>query len=304
MILNLSISKKIKSLIFELLQYLYSFLLFTLFFIAPKLIFLVSKEKYTVPKKYRWVRKKEFLDDWLFLKKEKKTFSEANIIFRGDSFQRIKNKIDYNIPTFFVNFDDERIEDKPNYFCLTSRSSQTYKDKNLGDYIKINTGFINLSGAPHWGSAEVKNKFKKNGFQEIADVISNNGVINKNNTENLNLCFGTGLISIALVSNYFEKINIFGWDYYLKKDIEKLSFFETFNFLFNRHSPGYLFKKSKNYKLPERDFPTKRKFFSIIINWYYANLLRQSPRFKIFSYMEKIDQKKFFLRKIDKILIR
>lgn len=288
----------------EILQFIYSYLIFIFFWINPKYIYLLSKEKYTVPKKYRWKKKINYLEDWILLKNSNQVFPEANIIFRGKSLKFYKNNINYDIPTFFVNFENEKIENKPNFFGLTCKSPNHYKEKDLGNYFKICSGTISQNGQVQWNNLE--NNYKKNDsneFKKISEIIKDNGVAHRSNYDNLNLDFGSGLISIILVSSFFNKINIYGWDYYLNQEIGEMSTKKILKILFSRNSLPFLDKKRNNYQLPSSDLTVKRKFFSTILNWYYANELTKNPKFIINSYLKGINKHQIILKKIKEIII-
>ena len=222
---------------------------------------------------------------------------------RGNSLKENRNKINFNIPTFFVNF-HEKLDSKPNFFGLTCRSPNYFLDKNLGNYIQINTGLIsNSTGKPIWNqSKNILKNFDK-AYKDMVEEISTNAVVHKYNFEKLNLDFGSGLLSIVLIGSIFKKVNVYGWDYYINRDVANLNSSEIFSILFNRHSLVFLEKKNNKQNLPTRDIPVKRKFFATIINWYYANLFSQTEKYNIESFIKKIGTKKKLINKIEKILL-
>ena len=295
---------KIKIILLELAENFYNFIASILFIIAPKYIYLLSKKKFTVPKSHRWKKNINPEDDWLFLRPRKNKFFEANIILRGNSVKENRDKINYNIPTFFVNF-HKKLESKPNFFGLTCRSPDYFLNKNLGNYIQVNTGLIsNSTGKPIWNQSKNSTKNFDNEYKDIVEEISTNAVVHKYNLEKLNLDFGSGLLSIVLIGSIFKKVNVYGWDYYINQDIINFNFIKIFSILFNRHSLVFLEKKQENKEnLPERDLPVKRKFFATIINWYYANRFSQTQKYNIESYIKKIGKKKKLINRIEKILL-
>jgi hypothetical protein len=294
---------KIKIIFLELIENFYKFLASILFIIAPSYIYLLSKKKFTVPKSHRWKENINPEDDWLFYRSRKNKFFEANIILRGNSVKENSDKINYDIPTFFVNF-HEKLDSKPNFFGLTCRSPNYFLDKNLGNYIQINTGLIsNSTGKPIWNQSKNSIKNFDNKYKDIIEEISTNAVVHKYNFEKLNLDFGSGLLSIALIGSIFKKVNVYGWDYYINQDIINLNFSEIFSILFNRHSLVFLEKKENKKNLPARDISVKRKFFATIINWYYANRFSLTHKYNIESFIKKIGKKKKLINKIEKILL-
>ena len=237
--------EKIKIFILELIENFYNFFASKLFIIAPNYIYLISKKKFTVPKSLRWKKSTNPEEDWLFLRSRKSKFFEANIILRGNSLKENRNKINFNIPTFFVNF-HEKLDSKPNFFGLTCRSPNYFLDKNLGNYIQINTGLIsNSTGKPIWNqSKNILKNFDK-AYKDMVEEISTNAVVHKYNFEKLNLDFGSGLLSIVLIGSIFKKVNVYGWDYYINRDVANLNSSEIFSILFNRHSLVFLEKKKQ-----------------------------------------------------------
>lgn len=305
---------KIKILILEFMENIYNFFAAIFFLVAPNYIYLLSKKEFTVPKSHRWKKNINPEEDWLLLNTRKDKFVEANIILRGNSIKNNLNKINYNLPTFFVNF-HTKLENRPNFFGLTCRSPNYFSEKKLGNYIQVNTGLISSStGKPLWNLSSNKTKHFDEKYREIVEEISNNAIVHKFNYEKLNLDFGSGLLSIILVGSIFKKVNIFGWDYYLSEDIGNLTFGKIFSILFSRHSLplrypiSFLEKKSLekifyNKQDIPKDIPAKRKFFATILNWYYANRLSQTDKYNIQSFIKNIGKKKFLINKIEKILL-
>ena len=294
---------KIKFLFLEVMENIYNFFAAIFFLVAPNYIYLLSKKEFTVPKSHRWTKNINPEEDWLLLNTRKNKFIEANIILRGNSIKSNLNKINYNLPTFFVNF-HKKLENRPNFFGLTCRSPDYFSEKKLGNYIQVNTGLISSStGKPIWNQSSNNTKHFDKKYKEIVEEISNNAIVHKFNYEKLNLDFGSGLLSIILVGSMFKKVNVYGWDYYLSEDVGNLTFGKIFSILFSRHSLAFLEKKNNKQNIPSRDIPVKRKFFAIILNWYYANRLSQTEKYNIQSFIEKIGKKNFLINKIEKILL-
>jgi len=84
-----------------------------------------------------------------------------------------------------------------------------------------------------------------------------------------------------------EKINVYGWDYYLESSPEKMSYWQLF---FNM----YKFKAD----LGRGSF----NFEGALVNFYYGYQLSKLPNFTIHGYMGKLQKHHSLINKIEKVL--
>jgi hypothetical protein len=95
------------------------------------------------------------------------------------------------------------------------------------------------------------------------------------------------LPSLCALSSIAEKVNVYGWDYYLESSPEKMSYWRLF---FNM----YKFKPDL-----ER---TREHFEAALINFYYGYQFSKLPNFTIHGFMGKLSKHKGLINKIEKVL--
>ena len=88
---------------------------------------------------------------------------------------------------------------------------------------------------------------------------------------------GSFLPAICALSNFAEKINIYGWDFYLPSSPAKMNYWQLF---FSMYKYKYDVYRSKNH------------FESALINFYYGYQLSKLPNFNIHGYMGQLDKHK------------
>tara|TARA_B110000014_G_C20122986_1_gene596073 strand:+ start:3056 stop:4036 length:981 start_codon:yes stop_codon:yes gene_type:complete len=95
------------------------------------------------------------------------------------------------------------------------------------------------------------------------------------------------LQNLYALSFFAEKINVYGWDFYLDSSPEKMGYWKLF---FNMYK--YDFDVNRGYD----------HFESALINYYYAYELSKNSKFKIYSYMGKLEKHENLIKKIEKVL--
>ena len=85
---------------------------------------------------------------------------------------------------------------------------------------------------------------------------------------------------------FAKKINVYGWDFYLKMSPEKMNYWQLFFSLFN-------------FKLDTR---SRNHFEGALINFYYGYQFSKMPNFKIYGYMGKLGKHEKLIRRIERVL--
>ncbi len=91
---------------------------------------------------------------------------------------------------------------------------------------------------------------------------------------------------LCSLSFFAEKINVYGWDYYLDSSPENMSFWQLIFILY----------KFKN------DGGAKLHFESALINFYYGYQLSKLPNFKIHGYMGQLGKHHRLIKRIERVL--
>ena len=97
------------------------------------------------------------------------------------------------------------------------------------------------------------------------------------------------LPSLCALSYFAEKINVYGWDYYLESSPEKMSYWELF---FNMYQ----------YKLDV--FRSKIHFESALINFYYGYQLSKLPNINIHGRLGQLGKHEKLIKRIERVLFQ
>jgi hypothetical protein len=104
------------------------------------------------------------------------------------------------------------------------------------------------------------------------------------------LPIGSGLAAIFTLEKIAEKINIYGSDHYLKKDINKYSFLNLLKEVSLLNGQSNLYG------------PRRRNFFiEAVINLYYINKLIKLKKFNFYGNLKKLHTRKFLITKLNEV---
>jgi hypothetical protein len=98
---------------------------------------------------------------------------------------------------------------------------------------------------------------------------------------------GSVLPFICSLSFFAEKINVYGWDYYLDSSPENMNYWQLF---------------FKMYKNKNNDTRGGDHFENALINFYYGYQLSKLPNFKIHGYMGKLGKHHKLIKRIERVL--
>jgi len=312
------------------------FVTFIIFSLFPKYLYLVCNKPFPLFKKHeRWIKKNNPEDEWYY-KDKKRKFNEINIICRGN-YKKYLNKINKKLITFFVHFDH-----KPNIkipyigICgggFGKRKYITWQmrrfNKGVFPIIHSRGGWMKKNGKIRWekttnaypnynnlkkidkhlpedlkGTYKIytkKRKYNKK-IYNICKLISKKATVHfKDFDQSKN--YGTALATIFLLGSSSKKVNVYGWDYYLKQDVEKYSYWELFKTISQSskkkgYAAGTYWDVNPKGPWGER---TSSHFSQGIFNLHYASRLIGQKKYKIFSRLSKINKQKRFLKNIEKI---
>ena len=94
------------------------------------------------------------------------------------------------------------------------------------------------------------------------------------------------LSNFCAISFFAEKINVYGWDFYLNSSPEEMSYWKLF----------FQMYKFKN------DDRCREHFESALINFYYGNQISQLPNIKVHGYMGQLNKHHNLINRIEKVL--
>tara|TARA_Y100000590_G_scaffold96001_1_gene109005 strand:- start:1199 stop:2245 length:1047 start_codon:yes stop_codon:yes gene_type:complete len=95
------------------------------------------------------------------------------------------------------------------------------------------------------------------------------------------------LPALCALLNFADKINVYGWDFYLDREPNKMNHWELF---FNMYNVKLDVLRSNHY------------FESALINFYYAYQFSKLPNVNINGYMGQLDKHEKLIKKIERVL--
>jgi hypothetical protein len=294
---------------------------------CPQYLYLIYGKK-LFPKKERWKKKENPENEWIY-KNKKIILNEINILCRGESLKKYSKKINKTIPTFFVNYSDNPVLNYPgldlnifrhsNFISVALNESKQIENFKVGIYPSIicrvgkqknnkvlwdakresypNIGYLKkINNVPPEKINNVLKIYKKKKLKidkkikRITKLINEKGVVHSKNYEGKS--WGAALVIIFLCGASAKKVNIYGWDQYLKKDIDKYDYRELIKAMMSQGGIA---------QGPYGDM-CKAVFSETILNFHYADRLIKQKKYKVFSRLTKIKKQKRILKKINKIL--
>lgn len=127
-------------------------------------------------------------------------------------------------------------------------------------------------------------------IKKITELISKKGVVHFKDYDGK--CWGSALPIIFLLGSSAKKVNIYGWDQYLKKDIDKYDYRELIKTM----------PLQGGITVGPYGDKCKAIFSETILNFHYADRLIKQKKYKIFSRLNKIHKQKKILKNIEKVL--
>ena len=97
------------------------------------------------------------------------------------------------------------------------------------------------------------------------------------------------LAFLCALSFFAEKINVYGWDFYLDSSPENMSYWQL---IFNIY-------KIKRFDTPHRGY---LHFETALLNYYYGYQLSKLPNFKIHGYMGQLGKHHRLIKRIERVL--
>jgi hypothetical protein len=224
----------------------------------------------------RIVPMKNPIDEFEIVVNGIKKLDEVNIIMRGSSFNIFGDCIDYSLPTFYLNYyEGEIVESKSPIFITADRRIYNIIKKNKKDdpVIFISPFDHMKSDQPHKGNHEIFNNFDLSVFcKHVCGGLE----------------LGSGLAAISVIKSVSNKVNIYGWDSYLDKDVSNMRFKQYLLYLFSTPSkPQYRRLKLISEKM---------------LNFIYAKRFSDCKDIKINSYFSNINFNKEIYRKLKDIM--
>jgi len=273
--------------------FFFAIFIFTFF---PNYIYLFLGEL-IIKKSDKW-KKGDPEDDWIFSEEPSVVFDEINIICRGSSLKKNIGKINKNFITFFVNIDKKFLDTfselkKIPYIGITADKSVEKQILLSGLTPVINLiGGYKINGAIAWDRADetFKNNFEKNKkiLNKINLIKSKKITHFKERNEIERFYIGSAVLAIFFLGKHSRKVNIYGWDHYLDRNVDEYNYFQSlYNMAFRSKGPW--------------DKKLKFVFAEAIWNWQYAFRITNDNKYKIFSNLSTISVHKKILKKINTI---
>ena len=96
---------------------------------------------------------------------------------------------------------------------------------------------------------------------------------------------------LSALSFFAEKINVYGWDFYLDSSPENMSYWQLFVNMCNYMQNDYnLDRRSRNH------------FETALINYYYGYQFSKLPNFNFYGYLGQLDKHEKLIKRIERVL--
>ncbi len=265
-------------------------LMMFLLHIWPEQMYRFSTRKCLPPKKMRFSKRERQVIPFELIKSRTSDIpkmKEINIVLRGSSFDINKlSKLDG--PTFLVSF-WEPVETEKDVIYATGRAKAARWFGQRGyNAIFIEANSIRESGdiLPMDGnySKSWYEQFVEEGVsQRIALFIK----IFSSPKPPLWAPTNSGIQGICALSWFAEKVNVYGWDYYLDSSPDLMSYWQLFSNLYHL-KPDLLL--------------TRTHLESTMINYYYAYYLSKMPKINIVGPLGELSKHEKLIGKIERAL--
>ena len=195
----------------------------------------------------------------------------------------------------FANFKDSKtfkeFKKEEVTYIISRKSALLHFKKNGNRILSVEVYRKNKDGN-YYPSTEVykTEEFRKifndenSMYISIAEKIYKPSLLAPNEKEAPTGSFLPALCALSFVA---EKINVYGWDFYLESSPENMNYWELF---FNMYKYQNDVTRSKNH------------FESALINFYYAHQLSKLPNIHIHGYMGKLNKHEKLIKRIERVL--
>lgn len=316
------IPKKIKFFLSNFLRIVDVFLMMIALNLWPQQTYRFSSRKFLPPKENRLLKSLKMNIPYKLLKEKTDSIDEMDEVYAigiGASFDLNEIK-KFNKPIFLLSFWNSLKIDKQNNIIYSSKTGGYGHNKditeyeNLDDYkndnltyvindpgliqsfkakghnvIAVNT-FIeeNKTYFPHaklWEEKNYLDLFDKKKCKRIS-IIEN--IVKQPVSHPYPKWSQTGSVLPFLcgLSFFTRKIQVFGWDFFLNSDPNKMSYMEL---LFNMYNNQADINRSKTH------------FEEALLNFYYAYKFSKLPNFEIHGNLGKLSKHEKLIKKIEKV---
>lgn len=266
-------------------------LILTLHF-CPEITYLFSVKKRLPDRRNRISKLSDPLMDFKVhfdLSDKLPPMDEINIILRGDSFNRSQIS-QLNSPIFMLNPID-KVERSDVYYVTSGRRiAMKYVEKGMLPIILVQHVRFNEKRNIQRDSLDIRPCIK-----DIFDD-SNNYRIVISTRLSPPAALGAGLLGIAALSFFANKVNIYGWDQYLTIDPAKYGYWKILFALssFEKNANTEWGKKTTNPDIVE----------SALYSWCYAYRFSKIPFINVNSYLGQLEHHTRLTTKIERVIYK
>jgi len=225
---------------------------------------------------------------------------EVNVVMRGISFDLSKLN-ELKGPTYLVNFDNSLQHYDNNYDSIETREDFTYMSGKIGSTHRLATlgkSVCQVEGHRFFENGEIffnKGYLDINWYEELLDkpnfkriaVAERIGRPFKDVATTSWRTTGAGMVSLCALSFFADKINVYGWDYYLKESPSDMTYWQL---IFNLGA------------LKLDVFRSRLHFECGIINYYYAYHISKLSNVDNYGYLGQLEKHKKLIDKIERVL--
>jgi hypothetical protein len=216
---------------------------------------------------------------------------EANIVLRGSTFEITQLDKLADLPTFLVSF-WEPVQTKNEVTYVMGRTEVALRLAKLGHKVIHNEVCLmdyngNITPSDHkvqpW-----YNQFVENGTCKRISILENLYYGLPKPPDCLWSPLSSGIHGIISLSYFAEKINVYGWDYYIESSPDSMSYWQLY---FNLNNQMKADVNISSYILE-----------TAIVNYYYGYHLSRLPNINIHGYLGQLGRHEKLIGKLERVL--
>jgi hypothetical protein len=214
---------------------------------------------------------------------------EANIVLRGSSFD-INQLEKLDTPIFLVSF-WEPVQTKKKVTYVMGRAQNALRLGKLGHKVIYTEGcYMDYDGNLTPADGDHKKSWYTQFTEDVAckriSLLENIYYGLPKPPYNLFSPFTSGIHGIISLSYFAEKINVYGWDYYLESSPDSMSYWQLYFNLINLKEDRY----------------SRFLLESSMMHFYYGYHLSKLPNINIHGYLGQLGRHEKLIGKLERVL--
>ena len=212
-----------------------------------------------------------------------------NITNRYDMLYMKEKNDDYLLGDFknhYNNFFNKKFPNKDLTYVMSRLKTINYLKKNGHKVIVISHHAVDEDGNNYPTRKELETFLNQNSNNDHKYISILEKLYKPPLLESNRVPTASFLPCLSALSYFAEKINVYGWDFYLESSPKNMNYWQL---LFNMYKYN-------------QDFRGRSHFESALINFYYGYKFSKMPQFNIYSYLGQLNNHEKLIKRIERVL--